>query len=564
MAPRVPTRQVADQVLPSVRQSANATAEQFGGQDERTFAAQQNAISGLVDAGLKAKQEIDDARTKESYSQLVKIKNEMFWNPEKGAVSRKEANAANVVNDYMEQYKKATDKVREGLSNESQRAMFDQMATKEGDELHGMLSRHASNESQAYKKTSTMASVAAARNDAINNYAMPGKVEDSINTQVSSLTSYLSQQGLKKPEIDVEVAKVKSDTYAGVIDRMLALGNDKQAKEYFESVKDGIEVAETRKTLEKSLRTGSIRGESQRLSDEYISSSKSMSEALAKANEIEDSDVRDATVDRLKNKYATAETAKLYDSERTMANYVNTIETTKSLDSIPPNEWDALEPEQKKSLYEYHQYIVEGRNVPTDMQTLYDLKTLASSAETQDDFMKMNLLDYASKLSTEDRKELINLQTAMRKADPSAKKILDGYRTDQDIVNGTLNSMGINTATKNENEKKRINQFRMAVDAEVVATQEKTGKKVNNIELQAIADRFATKVITSKGWFWNTEKHAFELTPEDKGEIDVTQIPAKEIPRLQETLRKYGRPVTNEAMAELYLKAIRGARASAK
>ncbi len=557
--PRVPTLQsnVQSIATPAVRQSPDAPVEAFGGQGQnygKVQAAAQGALDTVGGIYIAEKKKADDARTKDAYSQLVREKNELFWNPETGAVAKKGADAANIVDEYQTEYKKRSDAIRESLSNDTQRAMFDQMFTKENDEFQGLLLRHSNTEFQSYQKNSTEAVVGAARNDGVVNQAVPGKVEESIQTQAGAITSYLSQNGASKAQIDTAVEQATSQTYAAVIDRQIGLGQDLKASKYLEEVKPFIKDEQLLRKIEQRVQDGSVRGESRRVADAAIAKSKNMSEALAsiKSQNIEDTKVNDAAVERVKTEYTLRDTAKREQNETVMNGFYNQIYKTRSIEGITNTaQWDALAPAQKDALLAMNKRMAEGMDVTTDQTLKNDFLQLASSPATRDLFLKKNLNDYADRLNKNDKDYFQKLQYGLRKQEGEALAKLDGIVTDDQIVNNAmLNIMKVNPTAKGNADEKAA--FRDAVSQRVASEQQARGKKLSDTEKTDLANSMAIKVVTEKGLLWNTRKPKYQVQPGQPFEVEVNEIPAAEIVKIQETLRKLGQPVNNDNVIKLY------------
>jgi len=566
MPPVVPTikSQVTTAPVQRARQSADAPLEAFGGMSADNYNRQNAAVNALGNTVSKILEDeiakADDARTKEAYANLVTAKNDLFWG-EKGAVNRKGASAVSVTEEYGTEFKKTADKIREGLSNDYQRRTFDQMYQKEDTEFHGLLLRHSNSENQAYQKSVTEGVVATTRNDAVLNYATPGKVDESINTQSAALASYLAQQGVAKDQIDAEVAKATSETYTAVIGRMLSLGEDKRASEYFNEVKAKIGSGDALTRLEKALEEGTIRGESQRQTQAIVGKSKDMSQAIAEARKIDDPKLQDEVVRRVKDEYALRENAQRQGQEQLFEGVMAGIETNPSKDSIPPQTWLAMTPQQRVAAETRIRQVREGIQPVTDWTKYYDVKSLAMQQDTRDQFIKMDLNELRPKMADVEFKELVSMQAGLRKGDGNSQKSLDGYRSDQQVVDSVLLSMGMNPKPNSVGQKNKIAEFKRAVDEKVQAYQLQTGKKVTNTELQGIADELAVQVVTERGMIWDTKKRVYELAPGEAFELaDVRSVPSSEVLKIQQALRNKGKPVSDEAVVNVYRQKILGAK----
>lgn len=558
--PRVPLLEtnVRSTPLQAVRQSTDAPVEAFGGQGANYGKVQQAAQSALGNVGdiyLGEKKKADDARSKEAYAALVEKKNILLWDPQNGAISKKGKNAVNITDDYQKEFGKAYTEIRESLGNDAQREMLDAMYVRENTELQGQLLRHSNSEFQDYQRNSTGAVVSSSRNDAVMNHAIPGKVDESIATQRDAITSYMSQNGASPEQIQVEVEKATSQTYASVIDQQLTLGDDLKASNYFKEVKPYIKDASVLTQIEKRVQDGSIRGESRRIADTAISKSKSMTEALAslKGQNIEDTKVYDAAVDRVRTEYTLKDTAERERNEDVMNGFYNQIFKTRTMEGITNTaQWDALSPAQKDSLLAMHKRMAEGLNVVTDPVIRQDLLQLASSPATRDVFLKTDLVGkYAGKLNERDMKDFQKLQYGLRKQDAEAIAKLDGIMTDDQIVkNAMLNVMKVDPGVKRNADE--VAAFRQAVSQRISSEQQARGKKMTDTEKTDLANSMAIKVVTEKGLLWNSRKPFYQVQPGQPYQIEVNEIPAAEITKIQETLRKVGQPVTNENIIKLY------------
>jgi hypothetical protein len=172
----------------------------------------------------------------------------------------------------------------------------------------------------------------------------------------------------------------------------------------------------------------------------------------------------------------------------------------------------------------------------------------------REQFADENLLKYRPVLGDAEFKELSTLQAGIRKGDAKALKQLDGYRTDAQIVNDGLAAVGIKPTGGSTSNKERVNQFRKQVDHEIVKLQEKTGKKATSDEVQAIVDSLLIKGVTQAGVLWDTKKRRFELEPGE--EFQDIEIPDAEQKAIESALKARGKPVTRDAVIQLYLKGL--------
>ena len=183
----------------------------------------------------------------------------------------------------------------------------------------------------------------------------------------------------------------------------------------------------------------------------------------------------------------------------------------------------------------------------------------ASDPDRADEFKDEILPKYRGELSDKDMYHLIELQAGLRKGDSKATKALDGYRTDSMIVNDALAAAGFDTGRNaGTKDKESVAKFRRMVDQQILMVQEKTGKKVNNNDVQQIVDSLMIKgKIKGSGWLWDDTARAFELST-DEAENFMPEVPDDQRAKIVDALKKHGKPVTEEMIVNIFVKGLKG------
>jgi hypothetical protein len=554
--PRLSGPQVQQAGMSNVRLDPSASKETFGG--GQSAAQVESAASGLGEMAqklaLEEKKKADDVATKEAWLKTVQLKNDLMYNPKTGVVTKQGKDAFGVVDQYEPEFDKRAQAIEDGLSNESQKAHYREMRMSLKGELNGELNRHMSVETKKYATDVTESGIKTAQDDAVLNYQNPGKVQDSIRTQQALIVSHAQDHGMPPEWVKEKLAAVTSDTHQGVITRMLANGQDMEAKKYFDGVKDQIGNGKDITHIEKSLEEGSLRGESQRQSDAILSKGMDMSTSLAEARKVEDPKLRDAITERVKDRFQMKQMAERQDVEELHKRSTDIIDKTGDVDKIPPSDWQRFTLSERSALKSYAKQKREGIQPDTDWGEYYNLKTMASSTETKDKFLQMNLMALRPKFADTEFKELVGVQAALRKGDEKADKELDDFRTKHDIVAQSLRSHGFDPTPKDSNAKgaKTVADFYNSVAKEERQIFEATGKKATNEDIQKITDRLMTKTITDRGILWNTTKPLFQVQPGEKIEVNPKDIPRTDRAQIEEALKKRGIPVTEDRVKSLF------------
>lgn len=549
---------VREDIGPNVRVRNAADSEAFGGGQSAQQVFQ--AGSQVADLGFKMaveeKQKADNVAFTDARNQTIRAKNDAFWNPKTGVMTRKGKDAFGVPEEYGAQFDKTTDDIENSLSNEAQKTAYRSFKEEQKTQFMEDINKHVFQEGQKFQAEVSETGLVTEREDAVLNYSNPGKVQSSIENQKAIIMDQANREGRAPEWVKEKIGDAESKTHASVLDRMLANGQDQAASEYYKTVKDQIGGGEITK-VEKALEEGTLRGQSQRETDKIVSSHDNMSTALDEARKIEDPKLRDETTTRIKDFYNTQRQAKNESKEQDYVGATNIIEKTKNFDNVPPGMLTQMSPAERTSLRNYADNLREGKKPVTNWDEFYNLKSTASSQSTRQKFMQTNLMEYRPELADAEFKELVNLQTQMRNGDDKAEKTLDGYRTDGQIVNDSLNSAGIDSTPKPGSEdSKKVNQFRRKVDEKIAQHQQNTGKKATNEEIQGIVDTMMVEGVSEKGWFWDTKKRLFELQPGESIEIGVDDVPAGERSKIEAALKKNGMPVNNENIVKLFSKKI--------
>ena len=560
--PRVPEYRspvAQTQALPSPRFSTDTRFGDLGQASARPLQAVSELASGIQKIATEEKRNADDVATTDAFAKTVELRNQLFWDPQNGAMARKGKDAFGVVDEFEEKFKAGADEIEASLHNEDQRALYRKIRIREGSELNTTLQKHLFTEAKAFDEQTIKSGVETARNDAVLNYMDPGRIERNIEMQRTLLLSFAERNGID-PNSDaakVMLQEATSKTHMAVVSRMLTNDQDLLAQDYFKKNRDSFATSDL-VAMEKVVEEGSLRGESQRQTDALMKKGLTMTQALEEAKKIEEPRVRDAVSDRLKTEYAARKNAEDLDREKRFQEIANVAEQSQSRDQVPLDQWLSLSLSERNAIDGRIKQLRQGIEPATDWSEYYNLKTLASVPETQGDFLKTNLFLYRTKMADAEFKELVSLQTSIRNKDGKADSELNGFRTHSQIVNDTLNEIDIDPSPKpGTSQAEQVNLFRRKVDEQILLHQDRTGRKATTEEVQGIVDRLATRVITDRGFFWDTKKRAFEV-PAGEFEIDPDDIPRAERLKIEDALRRNKRPVNDQNILKLYTLKLQG------
>lgn len=555
--PRV-TPQIQQAGLPGVKAPTDAPLAAFGGGDslERLTRAATGALDSVSQVAHDARLKAIDTQTQELHAKLVIEKNRLAYS-EGGALSRKGKDALGVSQEYGKQFNDYADTLGKDLSDPVARQMFTKIKGSVGADFNGELERHTFTEGQRYSQETLETSVAASREDAILNYHVPGAVAKNLKTQAALINSHASSHA---PDwAPLKVRESESKVHGGVIERMLANGQDLEAKGYYDRIKPKMLGSDTVQ-IEKALEVGSTRGESLRRSDAIMSVAKSMPEAIEQARKIKDPKIQDATIERLKDRFQIQSAAQRQQQELLYQQASNLIEASKDQTSVPPAMWAQLSLAERNAIDSRVEQLRKGIEPEQNGAKYYDLKTLASTPAGRETFLQENLRLYQSQVTRSEMKELIDIQTSMRRGDGKAEAELDGYRTTQQVVNSVFSSAGFDPTPKPKTPAAKIAEaYQRQVDERVAAWKRANGKKdIPTDQVQRIADELVVEGVTKKGWLFDSKKKAFQLEPGEEFVVGADSVPRAERAKIEAALKSRGLPVTDQAISDLYSRKVRG------
>jgi hypothetical protein len=557
--PRLDRPRVQEQAAPAFRQSVNAGVDAFGGGAALNGVTQ--AAQGLASAGqqmyLEEKAKADDVATQEAYVALKKMKQAKLWDPKEGALARQGKDSFGALDEYGTSFDTEADKIEEGLSNDTQKALFRKMRQSEKLEFDGSLQKHIFQETQKFDDQTTAATIQVERDEALLNYTDPAKIQKSLTMVRAAALSNADRMGLSPELTQLKVQGEISKTHSAIVDRYLANGQDLEAKAYFDANKADI-TGQDAAAMEKALEAGNTLGESQRKATEIMQTNGgSLSAALEQARQIENPNVQEATVREIKTRFGEQELVKKDADETRFRNAANVIEQTKQ--RPPANVWANLSLQERNALDSRLSQLRQGVQPETDWTLYSDLKLMASNPSTRQQFLDKDPTIYRAKLADAEYKEIVNIFSGLRNGDGKTTKLLDGYRTNSEIVNTALLEIGVDPSPDaGSSDAETVATFRKKVDEQIIRQQSETGKEVSTTDVQKIVDDLRVESITSKGWLWNTKQRVFELEAGQQIEVDPDDIPAPDKKKIEEALRRRGIAPTPDKILNLYTQKLQG------
>ena len=546
--PRVPTSggpAVQEAALPDIRDRRQISADVLGGGEsaQRLGQAAVQTVGVANDFFEEQKKIADDTAVVEADTLLGEAQLKTMKKVEQ--LKGKDAAGANELAES--EWEADAAKIREGLSNDDQRAAFDQAEAQRRLQLRKNVMGHSSREMQSYHNETYQSGRNLAVNEGIANWRDPEAVKDSINKQKVLINDFAVKNGKSQEYIEEQTLVGTSKTHSGVINQMLDHDQFRSAKKYFRENKKEIS-AQDQDTLNDALEAGTLTGEAQEATDKIIAMGLSRQESLAEARKIEDPKKRDETVRRVNARFDEFKITKTELEQKRYQGVMDEIETTKA--RPPQSTWLKLTPAQRNAADARIKQLKTLSKADPGSDTYYSNLNLATNKATRMKWAReTDVFLLRPKVSDDEFKELNELKNDILN---SKFEAADAIETKNSIITNTLLNMGIDSGkSASKKDIRRGNLFRSRVEREVVALQEEKGRKITNQELRQIVNDLSVEV-TVEGRFFDEDKRVFELQNGDVLVVeDIDDVPEEDQNGIKEAYRiKFRREPTEQEIVD--------------
>jgi hypothetical protein len=242
--PTVPQyrRQVQQAALPNVRAQAQVVDTQGL---ERGLYQASRAATDIVE---EQQQRADTASLIDADNKLTEWQNNAFFNQQDGVYTRKGKNALDVTNQTLDQFDKYQQEVGSSLTNDRQRARFNQIVQSRKGSMSQDLNQYEFKQNQQYMNDTDNASIKLSQDSAALNFNDPNKVGYFRQKAMDVIASQADRNGWSPEETKLQQLGASSRLLTGVIGRQ-AEQDPAGAKQYLEASREGM-------TADDQLRVG--------------------------------------------------------------------------------------------------------------------------------------------------------------------------------------------------------------------------------------------------------------------------------------------------------------------
>lgn len=275
--------------------------------------------------------------------------------------------------------------------------------------------------------------------------------------------------------------------------------------------------------------------------DKIISKGKPLDEQLKTARDIDDPNVRDSVVTRLKARADEATKIKLAVERDALDQGYEVADKGGRYDDIDPAVLTAMDPKDRLNL---KAYMNKGAVVKTNKETWYGLTKMKTDDPRE--FVGLDMLKYRNSLSDADWKAMVKSQSDIQ----DEGDISFALRSDNQMVDDTLRAIGMSDLTPESKAKAaKIHSFRYQYQQAVDSFQKQEKRKATVDEKQKILDRMTVEVTSEDaGWFlFDKDIRAFEV-----GEETVLVVPEDDRAQITAALKRANREVTEQSIQAWY------------
>lgn len=528
--PRVPSYDNL-QTAPGV-----APVREFQAPAIRNFGAEglQEAGRGLMQATgpfakmVREKQdEADQVRVLEAEDQLERARLKLLYDPDRGALSRKGADALDAGDRplpqlYGEQFDKAVSEIANRLGNDRQKMAFQAAAQRRATQFRGDLTRHVAREFERHREGVLTGAIDTSVQGAAAEWGNVERVAEHAARARQAAGALALARGLAGNEGRELERQAVSGVHEAVVANALAGQKIDYAREYFDQHSGELD-ANARLRLTQALERGAKDERIYAHVDRIWGASRgNLTGALRVARDSVPADLRSEVEARLRQYNADGKAAQAQGERAAKDAAWDHIVAGGTVDSLPSNLRERLSGEDFLRIQDYEarraarKEAEARRNFKPDLNEYSRLR--AMSADEPWRFAQENLAIYAPVLGDSLTTTLINEQSRISRSD--AKALQEGkiISRAKSLGRTLLQEAGIKT-TGNLDEKQaaELAAFEGAIVRSVDAKQRELERPLTDREMRfEVADQLQSYTRSGSGFlgFGRETARAFELSPD--------------------------------------------------
>lgn len=522
---------VQSQVARQPRASANLPRGSFG----------ESVTKGLEDIGLAAanmRQRIDTTEAEEATVQFERDKNKLLYNPENGYFNTQGRNAfdgSEAASKAMVELKK---KYQDGLSTENAKKMFGDVADKHLIKGDVDIMRHASGGLKAWEVATVQAQV----ENTVENAALMWNDPESLRVQ-NALGRQAVIDASEMQGIGGEAMNEKLQTFDSAFARTAiaaaTASSSVEGQVLLDEMSGRLEGPDKLK-LEKDI-TAKAKAEKTQADAQFavvkagalVRRHDNRQGIIDEVNTIDDPERRKKTMSESMHQFnlqkqanSEARAASFEDAE----SHIIGDGSAESFRAEDPEGWARLSTKQQRS-------IESGKAVITDWNTFSELMVMP-----REKLAKVDPTEHFHRLAPAERSKLISAVKSASGTGTSTQKIDHQVGRTRSAQTTAAVEQIFGKKTKLDDEKRvQVNGFYDLVDQEVAFREQAKGSALSSEEYTNLLSGL-TREVVQEGFIFDTD-------------LDITDIPAEDIPAVSRFLRDNNIPVTSDNLIKAHQQA---------
>jgi hypothetical protein len=270
----------------------------------------------------------------------------------------------------------------------------------------------------AADEQTTKALLSLADNDAVQHADDPAMLGGIIARKRATLADYGKRQGWTPEATQAAITDAVSAAHMGVLEHLLNNEQDLKASSYLAAHRSEF-AAKDLNDADRLTEAGSVRAESQRLSDDITSRATSLSAALDRVKQTQDPRVRDQLEQRVRRHFADVQADRLQARAEAFQQASSILERTGDYGQVPLRMRVLMTPEENGALQHREDQIRHPQR--TTNQGLYmSLMNGFGLPGSRDWLLNQDLSRYRNQLSDEDFNRVIGMQFSGRMQESNA------------------------------------------------------------------------------------------------------------------------------------------------
>jgi hypothetical protein len=564
--PTVPVyrSQVNTSKAPDTRLGLRANDDQFGAPIAESIGA---LGRGIASAGNSIENVQQRERQKIDQTVVLEAKNALESKVSPHLAAAKQTRGKEAIGaggKLLPVYDQTADEIEKGLTSEDQRLAFRAYRQSRRVDIQSAMDNHAAAGASAYADAQFEANGVVYGNRIIESYQNEGQVNAAVFDRLHEIRQYAERNGLPAEWTAAKTAEAKSNATRTVITAHMDAGNDLAAKKWLDRYGDEL-TAEDKSYATRLVEAGASKNEGVRQGLRIYEGGKSMEDAFAEADQIENPKVRDETKRWLDEKYSLAARAKQADEDNLYEQTYNDIaKSPLGLSGIPESRWQLLRPEHRERLEAYFKVKPDGgTKLPweTSKARRYEIESALANPEKRAALVARGPGIFLGTMNEDDQNAVASLMGDLKSGKGTTAATMAGK---DDMLKEAMVSLGLDPepvrittaggkATVRYNE--RAVKFRDGVQRrldEIAASGKPVDSEANRVAVDAERLKWARE-ITTPGRVYGTNKTRFADTDAaTKMATRADQVPEADRAVIEAAFQRRGAKPTPADLIDAY------------